>query len=50
MRSEQLIRNNWQLNEREEFESKLTEQGKDKENYYKKGASLNQRIQVYKTK
>ena len=44
VRSEQLIRNNWQLNEREEFESKLTEQGKDKENYYKKYASLNQRL------
>lgn len=43
-RSEQIIRNNWQLNQREEFESKNIELGKDKEVYYKKYLSLNQRL------
>jgi len=44
LRSEQIIRNKWQLKEREEFSNKNTGQGEDKENYYKKYSSLNNRL------
>ena len=44
LRSEQIIRNKWQLKEREEFSNKNTGQGEDKEEYYKKYSPLNNRL------
>lgn len=44
LRSEQIIRNKWQLKEREEFSNKNKGQGKDKEIYYKKYSPLNNRL------
>lgn len=44
LRFEQIIRNKWQLKEREEFSNKNTGQGKDKEIYYKKYSPLNDRL------
>lgn len=44
LRSEQIIRNKWQLKEREEFSNKNTGQGEDKEEYYKKYSLLNNRL------
>ena len=44
LRSEQIIRNKWQLKEREEFSNKNTGHGEDKEEYYKKYSPLNNRL------